>query len=80
MQEFAPLVLTSSRIAEVGAFKDVTFGAASALFAVTLEAESAANQRPRGGLGVGVGAVGLCAMPFSKMKTVRHALGGEIMG
>lgn len=79
MEEFTSDCFTSARVAEVGAFRDMTLGAVSPLLAKTTEPEGPADRGAWSGFGVSVGAVKFGAVTFGIMQAIGDTLGGHVM-
>lgn len=80
MQKLTSLVLAAARVAEVGAFENMSPGARRSPFTVATEAERLANGSTWVCFGVSIVAVRVGTVTFGKMQTVRDAFGCKFMG
>lgn len=80
MKKLTALDLALARVAEVGAFEDVSLLAVLSLVAVAVKPEGTTNQSTWGYTRVSIMTVGVRTVALDEVNTCRGALGRQVMG
>lgn len=79
VRQLTALDFTDTRIAKVGAFKDMALGTVGATIAVAMEAKGPAHGCARGNLGVSIGTMGIGTIAFGIVNAKRRAFRCQVV-